>query len=439
MQSTPDKRLVAARALLADIGKVYDLGLPVVLWDGSQVMLGAERRHPTLRLHIRDAGALSSLLRRPKLDTILKLHAAGAVDLSGGTLLDLAPLRPKVKPKALIKAIGMGRLAALGLPLLLGKGVQAGQRFDGAGRPLSLQSGGDSSADIQFHYDLSNEFYQLFLDERMVYTCAYFAEDHGDLARAQADKLEMICRKLRLQPGERLLDIGCGWGALLIHAAQHHGAIGHGVTLSVAQRDLALERITAAGLADKITIDLISYEAVTGPYDKIASIGMFEHVGFAGHEAYFSTVSRLLKPGGLYLHHAITRRGRVDLTKFKRKKPEYEAMTRYIFPGGEVDHIGHSAAMLEQHGFEVHDVEGWRAHYARTTALWCERLAARRSEAEALVGAERTRIWLAYLGGVSLAFSRGSLSIFQTVASKRRRDGHDLSLNVPWSRGDLYR
>jgi len=432
-----DKRLEANRKLLVAIGEAYDLGVPVELWDGSQVMLGVKRRHPTLTLHIRDAGALTSLVRRPRLDTALRLHAQGAIDLSGGTVLDLAPLRPKVKTKALLKAIGAARLARLAAPLLLGAASSAG-RFDGQGRPLSSE-GADAAADVRFHYDLSNDFYRLFLDERMVYTCAYFAEEHGDLDRAQADKLEMICRKLRLKPGERLLDIGSGWGALLIHAARHHGAIGHGVTLSPAQRDLALERIAAEGLSDRITIDLKPYQALDGPYDKISSIGMFEHVGFDNHRAYFSAVNRLLKPGGLYLHHAITRRGKADLKAFRRKKPEYEAMTRYIFPGGEVDHIGHSATMLEEHGFEIHDVEGWRTHYARTSALWCRRLEARRAEAEALVGPERTRIWLAYLGGVSLGFARGSIQVFQTLASKRRRDGHDLADNVPLSREDLYR
>jgi cyclopropane-fatty-acyl-phospholipid synthase len=432
-----DKRLDATRALLEAVGVAYDLGVPVRLWDGSEVLLGRERRHPTLTLHIRDAGALTSLIRRPRLDTALSLHANGALDLSGGTVLDLAPLRPKVKAKAVLKAVGAARLLRLAAPLLIGSAA-AGGRFDGEGRPLASESAG-AAADVRFHYDLSNDFYRLFLDERMVYTCAYFVEDHGDLDRAQRDKLEMICRKLRLAPGERLLDIGSGWGALLIHAAKHHGAIGHGVTLSPAQRDLALERIAAEGLADRITIDLKPYEALEGPYDKIASIGMFEHVGFANHKAYFSNVNRLLKPGGLYLHHAITRRGKRDLKAFRRKKPEYEALTRYIFPGGEVDHIGHSATMLEEHGFEVHDVEGWRTHYARTAALWCRRLAARRAEAETLVGAERTRIWLAYLGGVSLGFARGSIQVFQTLVSKRRRDGHDLADNVPLSRADLYR
>jgi cyclopropane-fatty-acyl-phospholipid synthase len=273
----------------------------------------------------------------------------------------------------------------------------------------------------------------------MVYTCAYFSEWHHDLDRAQADKLDMICRKLRLQPGDRMLDIGCGWGALLIHAAKHYGVNGHGVTLSPSQREIALARIEAAGLTGKVTIDLKPYEELTEPYDKISSIGMFEQVSYAWHERYFSTVSRLLKPGGLYLHHAITRRGKRDEKKFRRMKPEYAALTQYIFPGGEVDHIGHTCTMLEENGFEVHDVEGWREHYARTAALWCERLAARRGQAEALVGPEKTRIWLAYLAGVSLGFSRGSIGIFQTVASKRKRDGHGLASNVPPSRSDLYR
>lgn len=435
-----DKILSATRGLIEAVGRAYTLGVPVQLWDGSEVMLGAQRRHPTLTLHIRDAGVIPTLLRRPKLDTVLAMMAAGAIDISGGTMLDLGPLRPKAKIKDVIKAVGVGQLAKLGFSLVTAPGMAAGKSFDANGKPLALQSKKlDDTADIQFHYDVSNDFYRLFLDERMVYTCAYFTEWHDDLDRAQADKLEMICRKLRLQPGDRMLDIGCGWGALLMHAAKNYGVIGDGVTLSEEQAVLARQRIAAAGLADKITIHLKSYEVMEGPYDKISSIGMFEHVGFKNHATYFGAVRRLLRPGGLYLHHAITRRGRLDLNKFKKMKPEYQAMTKYIFPGGEVDHIGHTATVLEEHGFEVHDIEGWRAHYARTTAMWCRRLAARRDEAEAMVGPERVRIWLAYLAGVSLAFSRGSLSIFQTVASKKKRGDHDLENNVPPSRADLYR
>ena len=434
-----NKALAASRALVKTLGEAFPLGIPVEFWDGSTLLLGPEPRHPTLRLHLRDPGFLPSLIRRPKLDTLLKGYASGAVDLSGGTFIDVAALRPSEKPKAVLKRIGLLKLIRAALPVAFGKGMGNGAGFDGQGRPLARSTTKENAVDIPFHYDLSNEFYQLFLDPRMVYTCAYFADWHDDLTRAQADKIDMICRKLRLQPGETLLDIGCGWGALLIHAAQNYGVKGHGVTLSPAQIEEGRRRVAEAGVEHLVTLELKPYEEMQGQFDKIASIGMYEHVGFKAHDTYFSAVNRLLKPGGLYLHHAITRRGRKSDKAFHRMRPEYKAMTSYIFPGGEVDHIGHSTTMLEAHGFEVHDIEGWRPHYARTCALWCQRLHARRAEAEAMIGPERTRIWLAYLAGVSLAFSRGSLSLFQTLASKKKRENDRLALNVPPSRADLYR
>ena len=436
----PDtKTLKASHQLVRLLGEAFPLGIPVEFWDGSTVLLGPEPRHPTLRLHLREPGFLPSLIRRPKLDTLLKGYASGAVDLSGGTFIDVAALRPSEKPKAVLKRIGVMKLVKSILPVAFARGMGASNGFDGQGRPLARATTKENAVDIPFHYDLSNEFYRLFLDERMVYTCAYFSEWHGDIDRAQADKIEMICRKLRLKPGEALLDIGCGWGALLIHAAVNYGVKGHGVTLSPAQIEEGQRRVAEAGVGHLVTLELKPYEEMQGQFDKISSIGMYEHVGFKAHDVYFSAVNRLLKPGGLYLHHAITRRGRKSEKAFHRMRPEYKAMTSYIFPGGEVDHIGHSTTMLEAHGFEVHDVEGWRPHYARTCALWCQRIHDRRAEAEAMIGPERTRIWLAYLAGVSLAFSRGSLSLFQTLASKKKRENDRLALNVPPSRADLYR
>ncbi|HUN13188.1 MAG TPA: cyclopropane-fatty-acyl-phospholipid synthase family protein [Rhabdaerophilum sp.] len=435
----PDRTLRASRNLIRLLGEAFPLGIPVEFPDGSTILLGEALRHPTLRLHLRDAGFLPSLIRRPRLDTLLKGYASGAVDLTGGTFIDVAALRPSEKPKAVLKRVGLARLLKAALPIAIGKGMQPGSGFDGQGRPLARAAAKENAADIPFHYDLSNDFYRLFLDARMVYTCAYFAEWHDDIDQAQADKIEMICRKLRLKPGETLLDIGCGWGALLIHAAKHYGVKGHGVTLSPAQIEEGRRRVEEAGIGHLVTLELKPYEEMQGQFDKIASIGMYEHVGFKAHETYFSAVNRLLKPGGLYLHHAITRRGRKSERAFHRMRPEYKAMTSYIFPGGEVDHIGHSTTMLEAHGFEVHDVEGWREHYSRTCRLWCERLHAHRAEAEAMIGPERTRIWLAYLAGVSLAFGRGSLCLFQTLASKKKREGDRLALNVPPSRADLYR
>ncbi len=283
---------------------------------------------------------------------------------------------------------------------------------------------------------MSNGFYRLFLDERMVYSCAYFTEWHDDIDRAQADKLDMICRKLRLEPGERFLDIGCGWGALLIHAAKNYGVTGHGVTLSRAQFDLATRRIADAGLADRVTIELKPFGELTGTFDKVASIGMFEHVGFAHHDEYFAAVRRLLRPRGLYLHHAIARPAKKTRRAFHKGGPEYRAITRYIFPGGELDFIGHSLERLEAHRFEIHDVENWREHYGRTCRLWAERLTARMDEAVAEVGEPQARLWLLYLAGCALAFERGTVMINQTLASKR--DKHLGASGLPPTRADLY-
>jgi cyclopropane-fatty-acyl-phospholipid synthase len=293
-----------------------------------------------------------------------------------------------------------------------------------------------NKANIAYHYDVSNDFYRLFLDPEMVYTCAYFQPDwHDDLARAQRDKLDMICRKLRLKPGERLLDIGCGWGALICHAAQHYGVRATGVTLAEEQAALAREKIARLGLQDRVEVILKDFTQMEGEFDKISSIGMFEHVGIANHPTYFQTVHRLLKPRGLYLHHCIARRAKRSDKAFGRLKPEAKAIMRYIFPGAELDHLAMSVANLERYGFEVHDVEAWREHYQRTTRLWWENLNARRKEAEAEVGPEKTRMWLLYLAGCSLAFERGAVGVNQTLASKRTRG----PAGLPPSRADLYR
>lgn len=385
---------------------------------------------------IADEGVIASIVRRPRADTLIKLHVAGRIEAMNGTMFDLAAARPEGKilrsikglPKLLVlKVIRHFWWADRGPPSILD--VVRGDEVKRTGHQA------DNKANVAYHYDVSNAFYQLFLDPEMVYTCAYFTEDHDDIARAQRDKLDMICRKLRLRPGDRFLDIGCGWGALVCHAAQHYGVEAHGVTLAEEQFALAQDKVRHLGLDGKVILHLKDFARMEGPFDKIASIGMFEHVGIKNHPAYFRTVHGLLRPRGLYLHHTIARRAKKTDKAFSRMSAEYRALVRYIFPGGELDHLGMSIANLERTGFEIHDVEGWRENYQRTTYLWWKRLNERRAEAETLVGPEKTRMWLLYLGGCSMAFARGGAFVNQTLVSRRDRGPSGL----PFTRADLYR
>ncbi|WP_246160719.1 SAM-dependent methyltransferase [Aureimonas fodinaquatilis] len=405
-----------ADALEALIRKGYESFQPQIgvrLWNGGTI---GDCSGPIVALN--DPYALSHLAFRPTLPTLVELWMEKAIDIENGTLFDLAKVKSAVKTRHALKRINKWEVAKA-LPALFKL-----RRQSRLVRPQAGQGAGESGSTqqaIQYHYDVSNDFYRLFLDENMVYSCGYFDGWHEDIDKAQHDKLDMICRKLRLKPGERLLDIGCGWGALLIHATRFFGVTGHGVTLSQAQFDLASQRIAAAGLEDRITIELKPFQQLQGEYDKISSIGMFEHVGFAHHDEYFSTVHRLLKPRGLYLHHAITRPAKKTLRQFHKKSPEYRALTRLIFPGGELDYIGHSLQKLEAHRFEVHDVEAWREHYARTCRLWAERLQQNFDTAIAMVGEPKARLWLAYLAGCAISFERGDALIFQTVASRKEK------------------
>jgi len=429
------RRLNALKALLAHVRERLQINLGFALWDGSTIPLDFPAG--AFVLAIADEGAVAALIRRPKLDTLLNLFAAGRLELRNGTPFDFMAQRPRVRAKDFLKALDK-RLAFAAAAQFL---------FISRGGPWPLEEirgdkasrGGTDAANranIQYHYDLSNEFYALFLDPEMVYSCAHFTEPHDDLARAQRDKLDMICRKLRLKPNETLLDIGCGWGALPIHAARAYGARAYGVTLSERQYTYATEKIARLGLQDRVMIELKEYSRLDGSFDKIASIGMFEHVGNANYPRYFSIIQRLLKPDGLYLHHSIARPAKgSDREFFSNYSPEARAIGRYIFPGGDLDHVGMSVANLERHGFEVHDVEAWRMHYARTTRLWHDRLLANRAAAEREVGAVKTRLWLMYLAGASIGFDRARVGVFQTLASKRRRGAAD----VPLSRADLYR
>lgn len=427
------ERLAARTAALEDLIRhavdTFQPAFGLRLWTG-------ERLGPPggATLVLADPAGLARLVLRPKIDTLIDLWMTKGIDLESGSLFDIVEQRSAVRTKAALRSLDKWRIARA-LPSLFAL-ARHHLKPEAVRKGVDADDSGSSAAAIQFHYDLSNRFYQTFLDRRMVYSCAYFDGWHDDIDRAQEDKLEMICRKLRLKPGDRLLDIGCGWGALLIYAAQTYGVVGHGVTLSRAQFDLARERVEEAGLSDRVTIELKPFEALDGTFDKIASIGMFEHVGFAHHDAYFAAVHRLLRPGGLYLHHTIARSAKKSAREFhRRRSSEYRALVRYIFPGGELDYIGHSLQKLEAHRFEVHDVENWRLHYGRTCRLWAQRLEANFADAVAEIGEPKARLWLVYLVGCALGFERGTAMINQTLASKRSRSRPDL----PPTRADLYR
>jgi cyclopropane-fatty-acyl-phospholipid synthase len=269
----------------------------------------------------------------------------------------------------------------------------------------------------------------------MVYTCAYFTEWHDDIDRAQRDKLDMICRKLRLKPGDILLDLGCGWGGLVCHAAQHYGVHAYGVTLAEEQARYAQEKIARLGLEDHAKVECKDYASVEGTFNKVSAICILEHVGIDHFEVFYRTVQRCLKPGGLFLNQSIARPAKKNDRVFRKKNPDYAALTKYIFPGAELDYIGRTVTNLERYGFEVHDVEGWREHYQRTCRIWHDRLIQNYDAAVHEVGSVTARLWLIYLAGCSIAFERNTALVFQALASKRTRGPSGL----PPTRADLYR
>ncbi len=430
-----NRTLDRVRRALSLIREHADLPVAVRLWDGSVEALGHDvPEGPVVCLN--SPGVVPSLLRRPTLDRAIRHYAHGRLDIDGGSWVELGrPFALDNATRRRLRNVPKGRLMSMLAPLLLVKSdnPDASRGYDGDADGAGRKTG-ENKDFIQFHYDVGDEFYQLFLDPEMQYSCAYFREGVETLEDAQKAKLDIICRKLRLNDGERMLDIGCGWGGLIRHAARHYGVHAHGVTLSQAQHDEALRRVQADGLGDRVTIELIDYRDVTGRFDKIASVGMYEHIGLKNIPHYFGKVRSLLKPDGLFLNHAISRGAKRRAARFS-KRPEQRALQRYIFPGGELDDIGHTISEMEKVKFEVHDVEGWRRHYARTCEIWCTRLTARRAEAEAMVGPETYRMWSAYLGGCSLAFLRGSARIYQTLASFSAKGVPPL----PPSRADLYR
>jgi cyclopropane-fatty-acyl-phospholipid synthase len=430
------QQIGAARTVLSQLADALNARFSVRLWDGSVIPLGVDTQ-AGLELVLRHPGVIGSLIRWPTLDNLVRKYATGQIEIVGGNLIEFFEAARVPKSRERMKQLKLGPVLKAGLPFLLARSQPNQTQHDYAGDHVGRGGNARDNRDyIQFHYDLGNEFYQLFLDPQMQYSCGYFTNWTNSLEQAQHDKLEMICKKLRLAPGEKFLDIGCGWGGLICHAAGKYGVKAHGVTLSQEQFDFAREKIHRLGLENLATIELRDYTTLDGKYDKIASVGMYEHVGIANYPAYFGKINSLLRDRGILLNHGITRPAKKSRSGFHRIRPEHRLILKYIFPGGELDHIGHTCEVLESSRFEVHDVEDWREHYALTTRHWCERLSARRAEAISLVGPERYNLWVAYLAAVSFAFLDGSICIYQVVASKHAARGR---ADLPPTRADLYR
>lgn len=419
---TPEMRraLTLLQTLLNEAGARH---VAVRFWDGSLWKLCGDHP-PAATIVLRHEDALERLLRAPIQLALGEAYIYGDIDIEGsiGALMPVADylMRRRWSLREWLQrgvAVWTHRRLAR-LPEETRHVALRGRRHD------KLRD----KAAVRYHYDVPVEFYRLWLDSRLIYSCGYFHRPEDDLEAAQTQKLEYLCRKLRLAAGDRVLDIGCGWGGFALHAAAEHGAIVHGVTLSRRQAEVANERVAALGLARRCRIEVRDYRDVRGEalYDKIVSVGMVEHVGRSRLAEYCRRARQLLVPGGVFLNQGIgTRDGRPHLGPFA---------DRYVFPDAELVPVHDVVGAAEAAGFEVRDVESLRDHYALTLEAWLRRLEQRQAEAICVAGEVTYRVWRAYLAMAAYLFRQGRLSVYQTLCV-HAADGR---AGLPLTREDWY-
>ena len=405
----------------------FDGAMALQLPDGSSSNFGntgSSAVEPKFALCLRDPQVLRSLLLGRNPLRFADAYFCGALDVDGDIFAALKlkdylhSLRLTLPDRLRVALRLLGTASGLGADRAPSERLEAN-----AVRSHSRHENRDA---IAFHYDLSNDFYALWLDQSMVYSCAYFERPDMTLEQAQCAKLDHICRKLQLQPGEQFLDIGCGWGALIVHAARYYGVRAHGITLSERQFELARARIAAQGLGSLVTVELQDYRDLPGVarFDKIASVGMFEHVGLKNLPQYFDAVHRLLRPQGLFLNHGITHDEEGwgdDLSSL--------FINRYVFPDGELDTVSNIQRAMERSQFEILDLEGLRPHYALTLREWVRRLDQQHSAALRHVNESTYRIWRLYMAASALEFESGELGVYQILALPRGSAAQGLTMN----------
>lgn len=415
----------AHRTVAAELAPVVrhllgpDLPLQIRAWDGSS--LGPPAADVVIELH--SPSALRHLLWAPGELGLARAHVSGALDIDGDIFALLGVRDLLARPdEDLTLSLGTGGWldlvrASRRLGLLGRRPPRPAEESRPRGRLHSRRRDADA---IAHHYDVSNDFYRLLLGPSLTYSCAYWYDDRIDLTAAQAAKYELVCRKLGLEPGMRLLDVGCGWGSMALHAAQHHGAQVVAITVSDAQAELARARVTAAGLGGRVEVRVQDYRDVDdGPFDAISSIGMFEHVGEQQMAEYLRHLHDLLAPDGRLLNHAISRPDPDDTAGVSPRS----FMGRYVFPDAALLEVGTVVTAMARHGLEVRDVQSLREHYALTLRAWVANLERSWDEAQRLVGPGRARVWRLYLAGCALGFEQGRTSIHQVLAVRPTKSG----------------